>query len=195
MYEPQALRKAWIGKAEGGEKRPIGVPTVRDRIVQTALRNVMEPIFEREFTDHSYGFRPERSCKDALRRVEELRKASRCVVHVEMKDCFNSIPHDGLLRRVRDKVTDGRVLCMIDRFLKQGVMEGMQQWTPEEGRPQGAVIGPLLSNIYLNPLDQAVTERRFQIVTIFAIIFRKLSESRCISISFFSFANGDPYPW
>jgi RNA-directed DNA polymerase len=119
------------------------VPTIRDRVVQTALRDVIEPIFERDFAEHSYGFRPGRGCKDALRRVDALLKAGYVyVVDADLKSYFDTIPHDRLLQLIGEKISDSRVLALIESFLKQGVMDGLRAWTPEEGSPQGAVITP-----------------------------------------------------
>ena len=133
----------------------MGIPTVQDRVVQTALRMLLEPIFERDFAAQSYGFRPGRGCKDALRRVDELLKAGYVhVVDADLKSYFDTIPKDRLLALVAGKVSPiGRVLALVEAFLEQQVLEGGQQWTPEQGTPQGAVISPLLSNIYLDPLD------------------------------------------
>ena len=153
-YQPTPLKRVWIPKLGSPEKRPLGIPTVRDRVVQCALRMVIEPIFEREFAPHSYGFRPGRSCHDALRRVDELLKSGcRYVVDIDIKGYFDAIPHERLLARVSKKIADGRVLELIERFLTAGVTEGMKRWEAEKGAPQGAVISPLLANIYLNPLD------------------------------------------
>jgi RNA-directed DNA polymerase len=164
-YVPQQIRRHWIAKPGSTEMRPLGIPTVRDRVVQTALRNVLEPIFERDFAEHSYGFRPRRGCKDALRRVDALLKAGcQYVVDADLKSYFDTIPHDRLLERIRQKVSDGRVLALIEAFMRQGVLDGLEQWTPEQGSPQGAVISPLLSNIYLDPLDQMMAERGFAMV-------------------------------
>jgi RNA-directed DNA polymerase len=154
-YQPAAIRREWIPKPGSREKRPLGIPTVRDRVVEKALQATIEPIFERDFAEQSYGFRPGRSCKDALRRVDQLLKEGYgWVVDADLKSYFDTIPHEQLLSRIEEKIADGRVLELIRKYLRQGVLENLRYWQPEAGTPQGAVISPLLSNIYLDPLDQ-----------------------------------------
>lgn len=161
-YRPRAVKRVHIPKPGTNETRPLGIPTVRDRVVQGAVRHVLEPIFERQFAEHSYGFRPGRGCKDALRRVDGLLKEGyRYVVDVDLKSYFDTIPHDKLLADVRQRVSDSRVLGLIEAFLKAEIMEDLKHWTPENGAPQGAVLSPLLSNVYLNALDHLMAEAGF----------------------------------
>ena len=154
-YRPQPVRRAWIDKLGSQEKRPLGIPAVRDRIVQGALRHVLEPIFETDFAGHSYGFRPGRGAKDALRRVDTLLQAGHVwVVDADIKSYFDTIPHERLLALIQARVADGRVLALVEQFLRVGVLEEAKGWQPtERGTPQGGVISPLLANIYLDPLD------------------------------------------
>jgi RNA-directed DNA polymerase len=136
---------------------------VRDRVAQAALRHVLEPILERQFAEHSYGFRPNRGCKDALRRVDSLvQQGYRFTVDVDLKSYFDTIPHDRLLSELRKYVADSRVLDLVEKFLKAEILDGKEHWEPESGAPQGAVISPLLSNLYLNELDHMMAAAGFE---------------------------------
>jgi RNA-directed DNA polymerase len=164
-YRPRLIKRAYIDKPGSKEKRPLGIPAVRDRVVQTAIRLVIEPIFERKFNPHSYGFRPNRGSKDALREVDRFLKAGYTyVVDADLKAYFDSIPHEKLMQEVHRYIADGRLLDLIEGYLGQDIMEGLSRWTPEAGTPQGAVISPLLANLYLHPVDVAMEAAGFQMI-------------------------------
>ncbi len=153
-HQPKPVRRVYIPKAGSAEQRPLGIPTVTCRVVETAVRLVIEPIFERVFSPNSYGFRPGRGCKDALREVERLLRGGMChVVDVDIRGYFDNIPHGPLMRLVAEHIADGKVLGLIEGFLKRGVMEEGDVTGSVTGSPQGGAISPLLANIYLNPLD------------------------------------------
>ena len=182
-YRPQPARRAWIPKLGSKELRPLGIPAVRDRVVETALRAVLEPILDRDFAEQSYGFRPKRSTLDALARVENLlRRGHTWVVDADLKSYFDTIPQDRLMQLVRQRVADGRVLRLLEQYLQAGVMDSHKGWQATgQGTPQGAVISPLLANLYLNPLDQEMAKAGWEMVRYaddFVVCARTEAEAR-----------------
>ena len=180
-YVPQDIRRVWIPKPGTDTRRPLGIPTVRDRVVQAALLKTMEPIFEREFSEHSYGFRPGLGCKDGLREVDALLKNGyHFVVDADLKSYFDTIPHEPLMARVRERIADGRILTLIESFLKAGILSELGREEPGMGAPQGAVVSPLLSNVYLNPLDHLMAREGMRMVRYaddFVILCRSREEA------------------
>jgi len=165
-YRRLPARRVWVPKPGSTEKRPLGIPAVRDRTVEAALRNVLEPIFENDFARCSYGFRPGRGCREAVKRVEELLAQGLVwCVDCDLKSYFDTIPHAGLMALVKRRVVDGSVLALIEQCLKAGVLEELKGWQPtERGTPQGAVVSPMLANLYLNPLDHQMEQRGWAMV-------------------------------
>jgi RNA-directed DNA polymerase len=155
-YRPLPARRVWIPKPGSTEQRPLSIPAVRDRIVQAALKTVIEPVFEADFQPVSFGFRPKRSAHDALQvLIDEAWRGRRWVVETDIASCFETIPHDKLMQTIEERICDRQVLKLLRAMLRAGVMDGGVVRSADTGTPQGGVVSPLLCNVYLNRLDRA----------------------------------------
>ena len=161
-YKPQPVKREWIEKDNGGE-RPLGIPTIKDRVAQCACKMVIEPIFEADFDDSSHGFRPKRSAKNAVKEIREnLRKGKTMVYDADLSKYFDTIPHDKLMIALKQRIADPRVIDLIKQWLKVPIVEQDGKYTggkkSNQGTPQGGVISPLLANVYMNLLDRIVNK-------------------------------------
>ena len=164
-FEPLPVKRVLIDKPGSTAKRPLGIPTVKQRVVENAIKLAIEPIFEVMFLTCSYGFRPNRGAKDALREVTQyLDEGYKFVVDADIKGYFDTIDHKLLMSFVEERIADKWVLNMLKKFLSNDIMEGHKRWTPIVGSPQGSVISPLLSNIYLHRLDERMMKEGFKII-------------------------------
>lgn len=155
-YRPLPARRVWIPKPGSTEQRPLSIPAVRDRIVQAALKTVIEPVFEADFLPCSFGFRPKRRAHDALQvLIDEAWRGRRWVVETDVASCFEAIPHDRLMQAIEERIVDRHVLKLLRALLRAGVMEAGVVRGSVTGTPQGGVVSPLLANVYLHRLDRA----------------------------------------
>jgi len=178
-YRPLPMRRVWIDKPGTSEQRPLSIPAVRDRVVQAALKIVLEPIFEADFAPCSFGFRPKRGVHDALQvLIDESWKGRRWVVETDIAQCFSAIPHEKLMQAIEERISDGAVLKLLRAMLRAGVMSDCAVRHEVTGTPQGGVISPLMANVYLHRIDRDWSIREHGVLVRFADDLAVMCKSR-----------------
>ncbi|WP_446898884.1 reverse transcriptase domain-containing protein [Clostridium sp. LBM24168] len=157
-YKPKSVRRTYIEKKNKNSKRPLGIPSFRDKLVQDVIRQVLEAIYEPLFNNLSHGFRPNRSCHTALKQITKGFNGIKWFIEGDIKGCFDNIDHKILLDILSEKIKDSRFLNLIRKFLKAGYLENWTYHNTYSGTPQGGILSPILANIYLNELDKKVAE-------------------------------------
>lgn len=161
-YHPEKVRRVWIDKPGKKEKRPLGIPTIKERVIQQAVKLVIEPILEVDFQDCSYGFRPGKSGHQAIREVSKyLACGCKWVVDLDIKSYFDTIPHERLISLLKQRITDKWIIRLIHRWLKAGILDGKEVYYATTGTPQGSILSPILANLYLNELDKVWKEKGY----------------------------------